>query len=77
MSAIDHVAQVIAERDPGCVVTRFVLIAEVIGPDGERGVWTETHEDALRWDTYGLLTEALQGEHAAHVAQAVWDADRD
>lgn len=71
MSAVDLVTQIVGERDPGCMVTKFVVIAEVIDPEGERGVWTETHEDALRWDTYGLLVEALQAEKARQIAEEI------
>lgn len=44
------------------MVTRWVLIAEVIEPAGHRGVWTFTSADAMRWDTVGLLTHALDLE---------------
>jgi hypothetical protein len=67
------VGQLIENLDPGAFVTKWVLIAEVIGTDGERGVWSETHDEASRWDTYGLLTEAMQTEKARHIAQAVAD----
>lgn len=52
------VGQIIEGLEPGSFVTRYVLVAEVIGPNGERSIWTETHEDAADWDTLGLLTYA-------------------
>lgn len=60
----DLVGQIVEKLDPGAFVTRFVLVAEVISSDGERGVWSDTHDGAMRWDTYGLLMEALTAEQA-------------
>lgn len=74
----DAVAQLIEGLDPGAFVTRFVLVAEVIDTDGNRGIWTETHDDAARWDTYGLLTWALEEERAAHqLSTLLADDDED
>lgn len=56
------VAQLIQGLDPGAYVTKFVVVAEVIDTDGERGVWTETHDGATKWDTFGLLHFALHRE---------------
>lgn len=63
----DLVGQIIEGLEPGSFVTKYVLVAEVIGQDGTRGVWTQTNAEAERWDTYGLLTHAMQGEHSAQV----------
>lgn len=57
MSA-DHIADLIQGLDPGAVVTKFVVIAEVIDTDGEQCVWMETNHDANPWDTLGLLAYA-------------------
>lgn len=74
MSAVDLVGQIIAEHDPGCVVTKFVLVAELIGPDGSRHVWTDT-DDAAIWDTEGLLTYALGELRAEQVAERLGVGD--
>ena len=71
--AAELVGQIIEGLDPGAFVTKFVLVAEVIGQDGERGVWREAHDGATRWDTYGLLTEAMQAEQAQQLANAMRD----
>lgn len=60
----DHVSQMVETMDPGAFVTKYVLIAEVIDAEGNRGVWSDTHDEATRWDTYGLLMEALTAEQA-------------
>jgi len=59
MSA-ELVGQIIEGLEPGAFVTKFVLIAEVIDTDGERGIWTETHYGAKPWDTLGLLTYSIE-----------------
>ena len=58
------VGQLIETMDPGAFVTKYVLVAEVIDSEGKRGVWSDTHDEATRWDTYGLLMEALTAEQA-------------
>jgi hypothetical protein len=75
----DLIAQAIEGLDPGAVVTKFVVVAEVIDSDGGRAVWTDTHDGATRWDTYGLLAYALENEVAHHVAgiQGPDDDDED
>lgn len=62
------VAQVIDELDPAAVVLKYVLVVEVINAEGDRNVWTTSHPDAKRWDTYGLLTEALMQDKAQQIA---------
>jgi hypothetical protein len=51
-----------------------VVLAEVIGADGVRGLWSQTHDGASRWDTYGLLKDAMETEVAKHHA-ALRDGD--
>ena len=65
----DQVGEIIENLDPGAFVTRFVLIAEVISEDGRRGVWTSTHDDATRWDLYGLLMETMNDLNASHLKE--------
>lgn len=64
----DLIGQIIEGLDPGAFVTRFVVLAEVIGADGDRGLWSQTHDGATRWDTYGLLKDAMETEVAKHHA---------
>lgn len=54
-------------------VTRWVVIAEMIESDGERVVICAGAEDMQRWDSYGLLTEALEVEKAHHLATRLED----
>lgn len=56
--------QLIETMDPGAFVTKYMIVAEVIDSDGVRGIWSDTHDGATRWDTYGLLMEALTAEQA-------------
>jgi hypothetical protein len=64
--AISHVAQIIEHLEPGGLVTRFIVVAEVIDANGDRGVWINANDGATRGDKYGLLVEALEEERAKH-----------
>jgi len=55
----DAVTAFVNDCEPDCVVTKFVIVAEVIGIDGRRSLWTDTNDDATPWDTAGLLIHAL------------------
>lgn len=68
------VGQIIEGLDPGAFVTKYVVVAEAIDTEGQRAVWSQASDDATRWDTYGLLTEALQTEKAAHIAERMDDS---
>lgn len=43
----------------GGFVNKWVVLAETIGPDGERGMWTRTSPDLKPWDTMGMLEFAM------------------
>ena len=58
----DAIAKLVEDFEPGAMVTKFVVVAEVINGQGECGVWTTTHEGAKTWDTLGLLTYAMTME---------------
>jgi hypothetical protein len=51
------------------MLTRWVVLAESIDEDGQRGLWLITQEDARAWDTIGMLTYALHLEQARTVAR--------
>jgi hypothetical protein len=57
--------------EAGSFVTKFVLVAEVIDPDGDRCVWCLGSDDLARWDSYGLLTEAIEVERAKQYAERI------
>lgn len=52
------------------MVTKWVLVAEVIDEDGERCVWADTAERQTAWDSLGLLNYATQMEQAAAVTRS-------
>lgn len=57
MSDVDAVTPELLD-EPGVIVTKWVVVAEVIMPDGTRDVirnWSDTCE---MWDVDGLLTWA-------------------
>jgi hypothetical protein len=55
----------------GDMLTRWVLLAEVIEDSGSRAVWCITPEDMKAWDTLGLLTYAQQIEQAGAVVDGI------
>lgn len=56
------IAQLVEGLDPGAMVTKYVLVAEVIDTDGDQCIWMNTHSDANAWDTLGLLAYATAVE---------------
>ena len=56
--ALDAVADLIQQIDPGSMVTRFVLVAEVVDGANERCCWVLTPPGSLPWDTLGLCSWA-------------------
>jgi hypothetical protein len=69
------IAQLVEGLEPGALITRFVVVSEIITSSGERVLWTTAHEDATHWDTYGLLMWALNEESACQVAELKTDND--
>lgn len=69
-----HVAigELIQRIDPGVMMTRFVLVAEVIDNDGGRSVWSVEAPGSTSWDVLGLLEYAKAAESVS-----VWTAGDD
>jgi hypothetical protein len=53
------------------VPTKWVLISETVGIDGERGLWLATSEGAKPWDIMGLLQWALAQEQAGAMREVL------
>lgn len=68
----DAISGVLGEQ-AGCMVNRWVLTAETIEPDGQRGLWTIVAPSTTRWDSLGMLHHAINSEVAAHLASMVGD----
>lgn len=49
----------------GEFLTKFVLLAETVDAEGNRGVWTATSDGMTAWDSIGLLQFALYREQQA------------
>lgn len=60
-SAVEGVFQ----RVEGGIVTKWLLIAETVGPDAERGLWTRTSDDLKPWESLGMLRLAEVTEEQA------------
>jgi hypothetical protein len=56
----DAVTAFVQDCEADAIVTKFVIVAEVIGIDGRRSLWTDTNDDATPWDSKGLLVHALE-----------------
>lgn len=63
--AHDALADLIREIDPGAMLTRWVLLLEVVDDQGERALWTIAAPDQKAWDTLGLLDYARAVETSA------------
>ena len=55
------------------MVTRWVLVAEIIDADGSRGLADCTSPGLAYWDVTGMLTSALQ----TRASQPIWTIDDD
>ena len=58
VSATEAIDSYIKHLDPGAIVLRFVVVAEVLDNESERSIWVSVAEDAKPWDTLGLLQYA-------------------
>jgi hypothetical protein len=63
---LQPVLEDVFRRVEGSILTKWVLIAETVGPAGERGVWTRTSEDLQKWESMGLLQMAGEMETRAY-----------
>jgi hypothetical protein len=52
----------------GEYATKWVLVAESLGADGERGLWLATAKGAKPWDTLGLFGFAVELERTKIIA---------
>ena len=55
----DAIPAIVKDCQPDAVVTKFIIVAEVIGADGKRYLWSDSDDDATPWDELGLLSYAL------------------
>lgn len=69
----EAVATAIANLCGAAMVTRWVVVAEVVGSDGSLGLADVTSPGLAYWDFGGMLTAALQGREA----QPVWSYNPD
>lgn len=46
------------------MVTKWVVMIESMDEEGNRGVWTVTNEDAMPWDTLGIMMFGIQREQS-------------
>lgn len=58
-NAEGYVAKILEEIQSGCVMTKFILIAEAINQEGERGAYYVKNEGSMLWDEIGMLEFAL------------------
>lgn len=67
--AEEKVAELVEAADPGALVTKFVLMVEVVDTDNERVLWAFASEGAKAWDTLGLIEYARMVEFSAGVGE--------
>lgn len=73
-AALQHIADLIAERQPNSMVQRFVLVIETADAN-DRWLSAAVAPGQKSWDTLGLLDWALTAERS--VAQATFLDDDD
>ena len=56
-SIAERAAATFGEIESG-LLTRWLMVAETVGPDGERGVWVLKSKDMISWEFLGLLDHA-------------------
>lgn len=61
------IAEALAKFDDSFLL-KWVAVVEVMQEDGERGLWTLTSKEIMRWDVKGMLGEALDRDRACHYA---------
>lgn len=61
------VSDMVEKLETGAMLTKYIVIAEGIDPQGERAVYMATHTDAKTWDILGLLSYAQGIENAGLV----------
>lgn len=55
----------------GDLVTRWVLLIEVVDQEGRRAMWNLASPDMKSWDALGMLTYATQIEQAGTVEEVL------
>ena len=68
---IEQAISTVLATHEGSFMLNWVAIIETADPDGSRGMWCFTNEQAKAWNTTGLLT------HALHLQQAQLMRDED
>jgi hypothetical protein len=72
------ITDVLQNQSPGCMPIKFVVMIEVIDPDGTRALWTAAGPDVRAWDTKGMLLHALTiqlGQTMAYTTYEIGDDD--
>jgi hypothetical protein len=62
------ISDVVGEHEGG-MATRFVLLLETVGADGNLGLWTFTSEGMRPYETLGMLAYGMQVEQARQTFQ--------
>jgi hypothetical protein len=65
----------ISDALAGTLVTRWVVVTELIEQDGERAIYVSSSDDSRTWDIIGMLDYALTRERAAAAYDLMSDAD--
>jgi hypothetical protein len=67
-TVLDGIIPEAFRQHEGSMVTKWVLLAEVIDKDGDRGLWTMAPSGLKPWESVGMLAFAQQTEQAQMVA---------
>jgi hypothetical protein len=59
----------VALAPEGEMLVKWVVIAETMGADGVRGLWSLASEEMKRWETLGFLEYGKTREYAREIAE--------
>lgn len=76
-AAEDLVAEFIQKEEPGAMVTKFVLLVEVIDSEGNRCIIPATDKNSTTWDILGMLHYGILKEEGQTIIEEMDDDDDD
>lgn len=77
---VDAVSEALTAIEPGTMVLKCIVLAEVIDSEGKRALWTIAGPDVKAWDTVGILQHALHlqaGQTMADASANAWGRNTD
>ena len=80
MASQDQIVTAVTEamqRNQGAMVTKVMVVTEIIGPDGRRALFTACSPGMTMWDEAGLLTYCLDRVRNFELLNRLASLDKD